>query len=80
MLGGNVVFTGTNGNAPGTYFYTLALTNPALPITNWSILSTNQFGSGGGFVFTYPFDSSEAQKFLFSLSHDNKLSKLKTPL
>ena len=63
LLGGNFVVAGTNGNAPGTYFYMLASTNLALPFTNWAVLATNQFGSGGGFNFTNIFDSSAAQQF-----------------
>jgi hypothetical protein len=64
LLGGNLVVAGTNGNAPGTLFYTLASTDLALPLTNWTILATNQFGPGGGFGFTNTFDSSKPQQFL----------------
>jgi glucuronoarabinoxylan endo-1,4-beta-xylanase len=59
----NLVVAGTNGNAPGTFFYTLTSTNLALPLTNWTVISTNQFGPGGGFNFTNTFDSSKAQQF-----------------
>ena len=63
MLGGDFVVAGTNGNAPGTLFYTLASTNLARPLANWTIIATNQFGSGGGFIFTNTFDFSDAQQF-----------------
>jgi hypothetical protein len=63
MLGGNFVVAGTNGNAPGTFFYTLASTNLALPLANWTIIASNQFGSGGGFIFTNTFDSGKAHQF-----------------
>jgi hypothetical protein len=63
LLGGNFAVTGTNGNAPGTFFYTLAATDLSVPLTNWTIIATNQFGSGGRFNFTNPFDSSQAQQF-----------------
>ena len=63
LLGGNFIIAGTNGNAPGTYFYMLASTNLAQPFTNWAVLATNQFGSGGGFNFTNIFDSSAARQF-----------------
>jgi hypothetical protein len=63
MLNGNVIVAGTNGNAPGNYFYTLASTNVALPLANWMILATNQFGPGGGFGFTNILDSSKTQQF-----------------
>jgi glucuronoarabinoxylan endo-1,4-beta-xylanase len=63
LLGGNFVVVGTNGNAPGTFFYTLASTNLALPVTNWTIIATNQFGSGGGFSFTNNYDSNKTRQF-----------------
>src|SRR5439155_1180060 len=47
LLGGNILVTGANGNAPGTFFYTLASTNLALPLTNWTVIATNEFGAGG---------------------------------
>jgi glucuronoarabinoxylan endo-1,4-beta-xylanase len=59
----NLVVAGTNGNAPGTFFYTLASTNLAQPLANWMIIATNQFGSRGGFIFTNTFDSNNAQQF-----------------
>ena len=63
IFGGKLAVAGTNGNAPGTSFYTLTSTNLALPLTNWTVISTNQFGPGGGFNFTNTFDSSKAQQF-----------------
>jgi hypothetical protein len=63
LLNGNVVFAGTNGNAPGNIFYPLASTNLSLPLTNWTILATNQFGAGGGFAFTNILDSTKPQQF-----------------
>jgi fibronectin-binding autotransporter adhesin len=63
MLGGNIVITGTNGNAPGTFFYTLASTNLASPPASWTILATNQFGAGGGFNCTNNFNSTQPQQF-----------------
>jgi fibronectin-binding autotransporter adhesin len=63
MLGGNIVITGTNGNAPGTFFYTLASTNLASPLASWTILATNQFGAGGGFNCTNNFNSTQPQQF-----------------
>ncbi len=61
--GGNLVLAGTNGNAPGTCFYTLASTNLALPLTNWTVIATNQFGAGGGFICTNNLNLGAEQQF-----------------
>jgi hypothetical protein len=63
FVGGNFVAAGTNGNAPGTFFYTLASTNLALPLTNWTVVSTNPFGPGGGFNFTNNLDAEKTRRF-----------------
>ena len=63
LLGGNFAVSGTNGNAPGTFFYRLASTNLALPLTNWTILATNQFGSRGGFNFTNTLNLGRTQQY-----------------
>jgi autotransporter-associated beta strand protein len=44
-------FSGTGGVA-GVTFYVLASTNVAAPVTNWTPLLTNQFGTDGSFNFT----------------------------
>jgi autotransporter-associated beta strand protein len=48
---GNIIVSGSNGTQGNDYFV-LASTNIALPLSNWTILQTNQFGAGGGFSFT----------------------------
>lgn len=63
LLGGNMVFSGTNGNAPGTPFYLLASTNLTLPLVDWTVVATNQFGPGGGFLCTNNLDLSQPQEF-----------------
>ena len=63
LFGGNFAMAGTNGNAPGTYCYTLASTNLALPLTNWKSIATNQFEPGGGFNFTNPYDPSLGRQY-----------------
>ena len=63
LLGESFAVAGTNGSAPGTSFYTLASTNLALPLTNWTVVATNQFGAGGGFSCTNTFDTGNAQQF-----------------
>jgi glucuronoarabinoxylan endo-1,4-beta-xylanase len=63
VLNGALVAAGTNGNAPGTPFYILASTNLTLPLSQWTVIATNQFGSSGGFRFTNTIDSSQPQRF-----------------
>lgn len=56
---GNLVFSGTNGPADGTY-YVLTSTNLALALTNWTVLSTNAFSASGGFSVTNPISGSSS--------------------
>ena len=51
--GTNVIITGTNNNGttPGSYVV-LTTTNIALPVSSWSILSTQSFNPDGTFGFT----------------------------
>ena len=51
--GGNLVFSGTNGPASGAY-YVLTSTNLSLPLSNWTVLSTNSFDASGNFSVTNP--------------------------
>ena len=62
--GTSLVIRGTNGGAPGNPFQVLSATNLAQPLSNWTILATNQFGPGGGFVFTNPWNPGALQSFL----------------
>jgi glucuronoarabinoxylan endo-1,4-beta-xylanase len=63
LHGATIALAGTNGNAPGTAFYTLASTNAALPVTNWTVVATNAFGAGGGFLCTNPIDFTQPRQF-----------------
>jgi glucuronoarabinoxylan endo-1,4-beta-xylanase len=63
LVHGNVAVAGTNGGTAGTFYYTLASTNLSAPLTNWTVIATNQFGPGGGFNFTNPVDPSQKQQF-----------------
>lgn len=62
LNGTNLVFTGTNGMA-GANYLVLAATNLALQVSNWTVLSTNQFGPGGAVNFTNPLDPTAPQLF-----------------
>jgi hypothetical protein len=62
LTGTNLIFTGTNGTA-GANYLVLTTTNLQQPSTNWTILSTNQFGPGGAVNFTNPLDPARSQLF-----------------
>jgi hypothetical protein len=62
ISGLNLIINGTNGTA-ATPFYVLWSTNVALPLGDWTIISSNQFGSGGGFSITNAFNPSLYQSF-----------------
>ena len=49
--GGKLVFGGTNGPDGGTYFV-LTSTNLALPLPEWTSLTTNTFSPSGTFSVT----------------------------
>ena len=67
LAGANLIFSGTNGGTPGAIFYALGTTNLLLPLTNWTVFSTNQFGPGGGFLFTNPWNRARPA-FYYRLS------------
>jgi hypothetical protein len=62
LTGTNLIFTGTNG-AAGANYLVLTTTNLQLTATNWTILSTNQFGPGGAVNFTNSLDPARNQLF-----------------
>jgi len=62
LSGSNLIITGSNGTA-GANYYLLATTNLSTPLTNWTILSTNQFGSGGSLNATNPLNPNSPQAF-----------------
>ncbi len=59
-VGNDLVLSGDGGIPSGSY-YVLGTTNIALPIENWSRISTNQFNANGSFNLTNPIDSSLPQ-------------------
>jgi autotransporter-associated beta strand protein len=60
--GSNLVLSGTNGPASGTY-YVLSSTNVSLPMASWVRLATNQFNPGGNFTLTNPINLATPQMF-----------------
>jgi hypothetical protein len=60
--GTNLVFSGTNGPANGTY-YVLTSTNLTAPLIQWTILSTNTFSATGSFSVTNPIVAGGTPSF-----------------
>jgi hypothetical protein len=54
--------SGTNGTA-GANYYVLTSTNVALPLSNWTRLSTNTFDGAGHFSFTNAVAPGPPQRF-----------------
>ena len=61
LTNGSFQFTFTN--TPGAFFGVLATTNPALPLTNWSVLDGITEVSPGQFQFTDPEATNSPQRF-----------------
>jgi hypothetical protein len=53
LQGGNLAFSATNGQAGGTYSV-LMTTNLALPLSQWTPLTTRSLNAGGDFTITVP--------------------------
>ena len=62
LLGGNLIFSGTNGAANGSYSV-WTTTNLATPFTNWMTLLTNTFDATGSFSVTNPIPPGSSQQF-----------------
>ena len=62
LAGTNLILTGSNG-ITGANYLLLAATNLSLPLTSWTLLSTNQFGSHGSVNLTNPLDPTRPQMF-----------------
>jgi len=62
MNGKNFIFSGSNGVA-GWPYWVLTSTNFALPMTNWTLISTGAFDAYGNFIFTNPINPGAPQSF-----------------
>jgi hypothetical protein len=61
LSGANLIINGTNGSA-GQQFEILSSTNVALPLANWTSISTDTF-TGGDFAVTNAINAGEPQRF-----------------
>jgi autotransporter-associated beta strand protein len=62
LSGSSLMFRG-GGGVPGWPYFVLASTNLSLPLTNWSIVSSNAFDANGNFSFTNPAGDSAPQQY-----------------
>ena len=62
LNGGSLVFTGAGGISNSIY-YLLASTNLNSPLTNWTVIATNNFDANGDFNFTNSPDPLLPQTF-----------------
>jgi len=62
LAGTNLIFNGLGGS-PGSNYVVLASTNLALPLANWSALTTNTFDSTGQFHYTNHVNPVEPRQF-----------------
>jgi autotransporter-associated beta strand protein len=62
MSDGNLIFSGINGVASGSYVV-LTSTNIAIPLANWTSLATNTFDTNGVFHVTNVISSGNPQQF-----------------
>ncbi|HXC35737.1 MAG TPA: hypothetical protein VNV43_07660, partial [Candidatus Acidoferrales bacterium] len=60
---GNFIMSGTNNSGSGGTYQVLASTNLLLPLTNWTVLTTNSFTSTGNFSFTNGISGTNGGKF-----------------
>ncbi len=60
---GNVTMSGAGGSAGATY-YVIGSTNLALPLSQWTVLSTNTFDGSGNFNVSLPVDTTKRTQFL----------------
>ena len=62
VSGNNIVISGTGG-APGGTYYVLTSTNVALPLADWTRVTTNLFDGAGNFSATNAVDPNAPQRF-----------------
>jgi hypothetical protein len=66
LSGTNIVVHGTNNNVPNTSFHfaVLASTNLSLPLSNWTVITTNPFNDNGTFDYTNPIVPGTPRQFI----------------
>ena len=62
IVGGSLVFSGTNGSAGGAYTI-WSSTNLATPLTNWMQVGSGDFDGNGNFSVSNALNASDPQRF-----------------
>jgi hypothetical protein len=62
IVGGSLMFSGTNGLAGGSYTI-WSSTNVATPLTNWTQVGSSNFDGNGNFSVTNAINNNETQQF-----------------
>lgn len=62
LAAGNLIFSGSNGIADGT-FHVFTSTNLLLPLASWTMISTGSFDATGAFSITNPISTGTPQRF-----------------
>jgi len=62
VAGGNLVLSGANGAAGGSY-YVLTSTDAAAPLASWTPIATNTFDANGTFSFTNAINPMVPKRF-----------------
>ncbi len=66
LNGGNVILNGTNNGGSGTY-HILTSTNAALPLTNWTMLTSGLFNGSGNFSSTNALGTNRQQFYIMQV-------------
>jgi hypothetical protein len=63
IVGGNIVISGTNNTGTATSYHILTSTNLALPVSEWTVLSSGNFNTDGSLNATNAIDSTKHNSF-----------------
>jgi hypothetical protein len=61
--GNQLTLTGSAGQYASRTFHLLSSSNPALPLTGWTSIATNQFDATGAFSLSVPINPGQAAQF-----------------
>jgi len=59
-----LTLSGTGGPSNAQPYYVITATNAATPLSAWTVCQTNNFDTNGGFVFSFPVNAGEPQRYI----------------